>query len=170
MKRVAIVGSPGTGKTTFARKLHQKTKLPLIHLDYYYHQKQHNYYNDKPAWVKKVKQLMQQPKWIIDGNYSSTLNLRMGKADTVIFLDYSRRLAIYRIFKRRLEFLRRRRTDMPSDWKETLNKEFLKYVWTFNKEYRPKIVMAIQQNKDKNIRIFKTPYQTKKFLDRLEML
>ncbi len=83
MKRVTILGSPGTGKTTFAKQLAAKTGLPLIHLDLLYHDKTKDYYSDEAAWQKTVKKLLQQDSWIMDGNYNSTLAERVGKADTV---------------------------------------------------------------------------------------
>ncbi len=60
MKRVMIIGAPGTGKSTFAKKLAEETGLPLIHIDYYYHDPAKDYYTDKPAWRALVTELAAQ--------------------------------------------------------------------------------------------------------------
>lgn len=129
MKRVAIVGSPGAGKTTFACKLHQKTNLPLIHLDYYYHQKKYDYYNDKDAWITRAKKLTQQPEWIIDGNYSRTMDQSFKNADTIIFLDYSRALTMSRVLKRWIK--KDGHKDIPEDLKGSLKEDIFSMIRTF---------------------------------------
>lgn len=167
MKRVVIIGCPGAGKSVFANKLHNKTKLPLVHLDFYYHQKENDYYNNKEQWVKRVEKLIAADSWIMDGNYTSTFDLRFKRADTIIFFDMPRRLSFYRVLKRRIEYRNKQRTDMPSDWKEKANAEFLKYVWQFSKTTRPKILAQLQKNKDKEIIVLQSPRQAQKYLDSL---
>lgn len=167
MKRIAVVGCPGTGKTTFSRRLGQKTSLPVVHLDYYYHQKKYNYYHDKEAWVKRVEQLINQDKWIIDGNYKSTFELRFKRADTIIFLDYPRRVAMYGAIKRRVEHRNKLREEMPSDWKEKANLEFLRYVWNFKKKHRGKILEALDKAKAQDILTFTNRQQAEEYLNAL---
>lgn len=168
MKRVCIVGCPGVGKTAFAIKLAKLTGLPVVHLDYYYHQRKYNYYEDKQAWAKQVKKLMQQERWIIDGNYSSTLVERLKKADAVVFFDYPRWFALYRVLKRRLVYHFKKREEMPDEWKEKANLEFLFYVWSFNNRSKPKIIDAIKQSKVKNVIIFQTPEQAENYLHKVK--
>jgi adenylate kinase family enzyme len=178
MKRVVIVGCPGAGKSTFAKKLHERTGLPLVHLDFYHHQRQHNYYTDKPAWISRVKTLMRPEQWIIDGNYMSTIPERFRAADTIIFLDLPRWLCVYRVAKRRFHYRNKRRDDMPSDWTEKANIAFLKYVWHFNRHDKPKLVseinkhVAIDKNNDKNhakdVLIFHNSQDAERYLAQLE--
>src|SRR3989338_1002761 len=100
MKRILVIGSAGAGKSTFAKRLHEKLGLPLIHLDQHYW---------RPGWVKpekiewerKVKELLGGESWIIDGNYRSTLHLRLPAADAIIFLDFSRWRCFWGIVRRR---------------------------------------------------------------------
>lgn len=167
MKRVVIIGCPGAGKTTFARKLTKKLALPLIHLDYYYHQKESDYYNDKGAWIKKVEELIRQPKWIIDGNYSSSFEQRFARADTILFFDFPRRTSISGVMKRRVYHRNKLREDMPSDWKEKANWEFLRYVWKFRGDSRNTILKALEKHKDKTIHTFKNRAAAEKFLNNL---
>lgn len=68
-----VIGSPGAGKTTFSKKLASKLGIALYHLDYFYHDSSFDYPKNKQAWREKVAQLTNQPQWIIDGNYKSTL-------------------------------------------------------------------------------------------------
>jgi adenylate kinase family enzyme len=165
MKKVAILGSPGTGKTTFSIELAKKTNLPIIHLDFYHHQLKYNYYNDLEAWIARVESLIKQRKWIMDGNYNSTLIKRCDAADTIIFFDYSRMLSIYRVLKRRLQYRNKKRQDMPDDWKEKVTWGFLVYVWQYNDHSRKKILNELSLHQDKKVLIFTKPSQAKLFLD-----
>ena len=160
-----MVGCPASGKTTFARRLAQKTGLPLIHLDYYYHQKKYNYYENKDAWRKRVLSLAKGDAWIIDGNYGSTFAERFAMADMVIFFDLPRRVVMYRLFKRRLKYARIRRDEMPSDWHEKIDWNFLLFVWRFNKNSRFKITDAIAAHPSKAAAIFHASHDAELFLD-----
>lgn len=164
MKRVAVIGSPGTGKTTFVKKLALKTGLPIIHLDFYYHQKQFDYRTNQPAWIKKVTELSKQDKWIMDGNYNSSFEVRFKRADTIIFLDLPRRIAFYGVIKRRIQYHGKLRDDMPSDWKEKANWEFLKYVWKFNGEHRDIILSSIDNTKGKKVVVFNNRKQLNSYV------
>jgi adenylate kinase family enzyme len=81
-----VTGMAGAGKSTFSRALAAKTGLPVIHLDIYYW---------KPGWVEpsedewreKQRALVSTDKWILDGNYHGTLDLRLERADKAVFLD-----------------------------------------------------------------------------------
>lgn len=167
MKRVAVVGCPGAGKTTFTRKLSEKTRLPVIHLDFYYHQQKYDYYNNREAWIKKVEELIKKDSWIMDGNYSSSFTPRFKRADTIIFLDFPRYLTMYSVLKRRLQFHNKLRADMPSEWKEKANFEFLKYVWSYNKEHRQEVLDALKEAGNKDIHIFTNRKQMNEYLSKL---
>ena len=99
--RVLVDGMMGSGKSTFARALAGRTGLPVIHLDFHYW---------KPGWVRpsddewreRQRTLLAGEAWIIDGNYNETLDLRLERAETVVFLDTSWWLCASRAFVRGL--------------------------------------------------------------------
>lgn len=169
MKRVLVIGCPGAGKTTFAKKLAEITQLPLIHLDVYYNDKKLGYENDKIAWRKKVFELMKPGKWIMDGNYSSSFPERFEKADTIFFFDFPRRLRLRGILMRRIEYhnQRKKRDDMPGDWREKITWEFFWYVWSFEK-YKPKITSVLNKETRKKVIIFKNRRDAQNYLDSLK--
>ena len=165
MQRVIVIGCPGTGKTTFAVKLARRTELPLEHLDFYYHDDQYNYRHDRAAWRKKVAELSDFKDWIIEGNYKSTLDIRLPRADTVIYFDYPRRIAVWRALKRRLLNHRKSRPGMPSNWKEKITPEFARIVWQFNRKERPRIYDLINKYLgEKDVIIFQNPREAEFYL------
>ncbi|MDZ7785570.1 MAG: AAA family ATPase [Candidatus Saccharibacteria bacterium] len=172
MKRVAIIGAPGSGKSTFARELAEKTGLPLIHLDFYYHQTDKNYYENKEAWFARVKKIIARDEWIMDGNYSTTIPERLARADIIIYFDLPRWLTMYRVLKRRVEFGgQKKRQDMPDDWREKLDWAFLKHVWNHKK--RSTTVQKIEKsmndkNKSQKIMHFTSSRQAQNYLKQLQ--
>lgn len=168
MKRIVIIGCPGVGKTTFSRKLAAKTNLPLTHLDSYYHDTKHDYQNDKQAWKQLVSSLVNKDKWIIEGNYKSTFELRFARADTIIYLDFPRRTAIYRTLKRRIQHHSKLRPEMPANWKEKISPKFMQFVWSFNATEKPMMYTLLAQQKDKNIVILKNGQETDAYLQMLQ--
>jgi adenylate kinase family enzyme len=168
MKRVAVVGCPGAGKTVFCRELAKKNSLPVVHLDTYYLDESKPYYyaRDRKAWLNKIKELVAKNKWIIDGNFGSTFKQRFARADTIIFLDYPRYLCVWRILKRRFEFRNKRRQEVPEDWQEKIDYEFLRYVWKFNRVSRPKVIDALSDIKAEAI-ILKNPGEAARYLKML---
>jgi len=126
-----IIGCCGAGKSTLAANLHDITQLPLIHLDQHYWLP--NWTEpSKEVWNKKVASLVKGENWIIDGNYSSSMDLRIARADTIIYLDYPTWRCLWRVIKRVSRYHGRRRPDMPEDCNERFDIDFLHYVLTFN--------------------------------------
>jgi adenylate kinase family enzyme len=140
MKRVAVVGSGGAGKSTFARSLGAATHLPVVHLDeHYWH----------PGWVETPREewrvvqseMAAHEQWIIEGNYRNTFDIRFDRADTVIVLGPARSICIYRALKRVLRNWHQP-TQAPGcpehfDW------SFLTWVWRFPYDARPQLDEAL---------------------------
>jgi adenylate kinase family enzyme len=142
VQRVLIIGSGGSGKSYLARQMGPRLGLPVIHLDPLFW---------KPGWVETPEpdwraiqeQLVRRPRWIIDGNHASTLDLRLRAADTVVFLDMPRRLCLWRVVKRSLQHRGRDRIDRAEGCRERLNRSFLRWVWGFPKEGRDQVFEAL---------------------------
>lgn len=154
MKKVAIIGSGGSGKTTLALILGKELNLPVYHLDKLYW---------KPGWKKTPddqwanlqKDLCKKASWIIDGNYKSTFDIRLQACDTVIFLDVNRFICIARAIKRTLT--RKSRPDMAEGCEERFNLEFMKFLWDYPNKIRPKIMDKLNSaDSSKNVIIVKS--------------
>ncbi len=140
MNRVVVLGSGGSGKSTFAESLAEITGLPLFHLDeYYWH----------PGWIVtppddwRVVQgeLAARDRWIIEGNYSGTYDLRLSRADTVIVLSPPRRVCVYRVVRR--VALNWHRAVQAAGCPERFDISFIHWVWRFPKEERPMLDQAL---------------------------
>ena len=149
MKKVIIIGCPGSGKSTFARELAKKTGLPLYHLDMLYWNADRTTVG-REEFRARLAEVMAGDEWIIDGNYVSTMQWRMENCDTVFFLDMPLEVCLAGIEARR----GKKRPDMP--WVEQEeDKEFIDFVRTFNAESRPKIVEMLSKYNCKDIIAFK---------------
>ena len=168
MTRVMIIGCGGAGKSTLAKQLHQITGLKLIHLDQHYW-KPNWVETEKQEWQRIVEQLSEQQDWIIDGNYGGTMDLRLQKADTIIFLDRSRWLCLFRVCKRLFSNYGKTRSDMGDGCKERFNWEFMSYVFHYNLTRRPKILEKLATLKeDKDVVILNTEKDVKQFLSKIK--
>jgi adenylate kinase family enzyme len=153
MKRIVIVGSSGSGKSTLARQLSQQLNLPLYHLDKYFW---HAGWVGTPfqTWQQTVRSFVTQDEWILDGNYRSTLDMRIKAADTIIFLDLPPWLCTLRAIKRRIQYRNRPRPDMAEGCPEHIIDRnfprFLTRIWTYPTRARTAIVQrlhAVSHNK-----------------------
>ena len=168
MKKVLIIGCPGSGKSTFSIKLASLTNLPLYHLDFYRHDASKKFSDNPDSWIKLINKICQKDEWIMDGNYTSSLETRIKNADTIIFFDFPKRISLSRLLKRRIYFNNKKRSDMPDGWNEKLKLRFIKFVWNFNKIQRPTIYRILDQYKhDRNLLIFKRPSEAKRWLNNL---
>ena len=158
MKKVIVIGCPGTGKSTFSRALHNKTGIPLYHLDMMYWNADKTTV-EKSVFLERLSVVLEKDEWIIDGNYSSTMELRMAACDTVIFLDYPLDVCLDGIKERR----GKPRSDMP--WIETEeDAEFIEFIKKYNEQQKPKVLELLEKYSDKNIVIFKSREQANEFL------
>lgn len=168
MKRILIIGSAGAGKSTLSRKLSRLIGVPVIHLDRYYWQP--NWVatpNDQ--WDDAVRSFAEQEAWIMDGNYSRTLDMRIARADTVIFLDAPRLLCLYRVIKRRIQYHGRTRPDLNEECPEKLDWPFLLWVWNYRNRSRPGIIKKLEAIEgDKTVIIAKSRKEVEALLEQMK--
>lgn len=167
MKRILVVGISGAGKTMLSSALAARLGLPLIHLD-----KEFWLPNwtapVKEAWRCKVGRLAAEPAWVMDGNFGSTLDMRIAAADTVIWLDYGRIGCVLRALRRVAKHHGRTRPDMAAGCNERLDLAFLRYIWSFPKRHRPNIVAALERRPE-TVRVIRLtrPGQARRLLAEL---
>ena len=142
MKRIIVIGCPGSGKSTVSRALHNKTGIPLYHLDMMYWNADKTTV-EKSVFLERLSAVLEKDAWIIDGNYGSTMELRIAVCDTVIFLDYPLDVCLEGIKERR----GKPRSDMP--WIETEeDAEFIEFIKGYNEHSKPNIMELIDKYKD----------------------
>ncbi|MHA2003191.1 MAG: DNA topology modulation protein [Candidatus Thorarchaeota archaeon] len=164
MKRVLVLGPSGSGKSTFAEKLADLLSVPCIHLDTHYW-KPNWVETPREEWFEVVRELISQESWVMDGNYSSTLEMRIRRADTAIFLDVPRRLSFWRVFKRRVMHRGQVRPELASGCYEKIDFDFIKWIWNYPKRSRPVVEKILSENSDgKSIRILKNSKESSEFL------
>ena len=166
MKKILVIGSGGSGKSTVATRLGELLHLKVSHLDQLFW---------RPGWTKAapeewlqiVTSLTDRDSWILDGNYGSTLDLRFQKCDTVVFLDRSRWLCLWRIVKRALRYRNEQRPDMAEGCPEKLDLEFVLWVWNYPRQTRPKVAKLLREQSDgKQIVWLRSRREVEKFLAR----
>ena len=161
MKKVIVIGCPGSGKSTFSRALHDKTGLPLHHLDLMFWNADKTTV-EKSLFREKLSAVLAQDEWIIDGNYGSTMELRIAECDTCFFLDFPLEICLGGVKERQ----GKPRSDMP--WVETEDDaEFLNFIRKYNEKERPNVLSLLDKYSDKNIVIFKSREEADEFLTRL---
>jgi adenylate kinase family enzyme len=139
MERILVMGSPGSGKSTFARRLSHITGIPVVSLDALFW---------KPGWQPsdaaefetRVAEAVRAPRWIIDGDYIWWAgDIRRNVADAVIWFDLPRLTCMVGIMSRIATSYGRVRPEMAEGCPERINAEFFRYVWTYRRERRPKL-------------------------------
>jgi adenylate kinase family enzyme len=169
MKKIALIGSGGSGKSTLARKLGEKLNIEVYHLDALFWTP-----NCRPISKEEQRkvqnELVKKEEWIIDGNYNGTMDIRLNAADTIIFVDISRGICIYRVFKRMIQYRGKSRPDMAEGVNERLDFDFLKWVWDYPKTKKPVVLKKLEQlPNDKKVFILKSPREVHLFLDKAEL-
>jgi adenylate kinase family enzyme len=166
MKKVLVIGPGGAGKSTFAQQLGRLLKIEVLHLDRFYW---HSGWVETPKseWSKKVEQLLSRDAWIMDGNYSGTLEQRVQASDTIIFLDLPPMLCLWRVMKRAAKYRNMNRPDMSEGCNERLTLEFILWIWNYRRRSRPKVLKLLESGAGKRIVRLRSPAEVTQFLARI---
>jgi adenylate kinase family enzyme len=143
MKRLMIIGGPGSGKSTAARGIHEITGLPLYHLDRLFWRP-----GWKPPpwdeWQATMAEIAARDEWIMDGNYSKSFQVRMPRAETILWLDLPRSICMFRVLKRTWLNYGRERADIGPGCPEKLDLDFLSWAWKFRRGHAAKYRVALE--------------------------
>lgn len=163
MKRVMIIGSPGSGKSTFARKLRDKAGLPLFYLDMIKHKADRTVISSE-EFDSKLMEILSQEEWIIDGNYQRTLEVRMKECDTIILFDLPTEVCIDGAKAR----IGTKREDLPwVETEQTLGDGFENFIEEFATIQLPKIYELLDNYSDKNVVVFKSREEANLYIKRM---
>lgn len=164
MKKVIVIGCPGSGKTTFSEKLNRCTGLPLYYLDAVWH-KPDKTHIPREEFDQRIAEIFATPEWIIDGNYNRTIEARLMECDTVFLFDLPTEVCLQGATER----LGKDRYDLPWIEKE-LDPEFEGFIKKFSKTSLPEIYDLLNKYKEnKNIFIFKSREEADEYIKRIKI-
>ena len=167
MERIMIIGSGGSGKTTLARQLGEKTGLPVVHLDQIWWSPGNWKHLEQEEFDVLLHKELEKPRWILDGNFNRTIEARLEQCDTVIYLDYPRLVCLKNGLGRVIKNWGHHRADMTEGCNEWFDPEMAKWIWNFNKKNRARYYELLSRAEGKRVVILRSRRQAKKFLDAL---
>jgi len=167
VEKILIIGSSGSGKSTFANKLGKALNREVVHLDkVYYKSGWQEDHSTRDEWKQKVRDLVSKDRWIIDGHYNSTLNIRIPAADTIIFFDFSKLTCLYRVLKRAMD--KAQPFDKPEGNFNKLSWNLIKKIIIFSKK---KVWNHLEPYKDtKKIFVVKNSKEAENLLKKLAII
>ena len=161
LRKIIVIGSPGSGKSTFSRQLRDITGLPLYYLDMINHRPDRTTVS-REEFDSRLSEILSTDEWIIDDNYQRTIETRLECCDAVFLLDFPLEVCLAEAAAR----VGTKREDMP--WvEEELDEEFRQWIVDFPNEKLPEIYQMLERYKDKNIVIFKSRQETDEYLKKL---
>ena len=152
VQRVLVIGPCGSGKSTLSRELGDRLSLPVCHMDQL---------GWLPGWVEtdkdelreKLEAIVATNRWLIEGNYGSTLHLRLPRADAIVYLDFPIGLCLWRLLRRTLSHRGTTRPDMTEGCHERFDFEFFRYVLFWNRGPRPRTEECLRGYEGKVVRL-----------------
>jgi len=165
MKKIAIVGCPSSGKTTLANKLGAIFNIPVHHLDKIFWVEKEGIKQD--MFLAQQEEIMKEEKWIIDGGFtkSTSYDIRLTNADTIIFFSFSKILIYWRLLKRAIKYFNKVRPDMGGERRNHFNWHIIKYIWKypFKKEHD----RVLAYSKAKNVIVIHNSKEERSFLQNI---
>ncbi|MEO3385863.1 AAA family ATPase [Mesorhizobium sp. CAU 1741] len=165
-----VIGCSGSGKSTLSRALSGALGLPYISMD--------REFFWMPGWRLReraeIRQMIAEAaageRWIMDGTSPGTLDLRLPRADLVVWMRMPRHLCLARVLKRRLQYSGKSRPEMAEGCPERIDMEFLRYIWNFERTESPEIMQALEAcNPPVPLLTLRTPAETAAVLAQLKI-
>jgi adenylate kinase family enzyme len=161
MQRVVVLGAGGAGKTELAHTIARRAGLPIVHLDLLFW---------RPGWELAPREearaaldaAVAAERWIIDGNFLSAGDARFERADTVVFLDLPRTTCIARVLRRAVRDRGSGRPDLPEGCREGFDWAFLKWIWNFGRDDRPRILERLAQTRAQVVHL-RSPAEVRRY-------
>lgn len=164
-KKIALIGLPGSGKSTFASNFGKILGIPVHHLDRHMFEPDGKK-KDKQEFIEIQQAILNEEAWVVEGCSFSTFEMRFAKADVLIYFHYSRLVCFFRLFKRVFNYKKDFGGLRAVTW------EILKYTWNFDKEKRVRIEELRQKYPQTEFLIFRSQkdadFFTKSFIDSLD--
>ncbi|MCZ4089486.1 AAA family ATPase [Sinorhizobium psoraleae] len=145
-KRVLVIGCSGGGKTTLARRLSEHYELPFVSMD--------REFFWLPGWVSRAREEQRNliaakvanARWVMDGTNPSTFDLRLPRADVVLWVRMPRLLCLIGVMRRWLKWRGAARPEMADGCPERVSWEFVRYIWTFERKFVPRIETGLREH------------------------
>lgn len=163
MKKIIVIGCPGSGKSYFSKKLKDILNYPIYYLDLIWNKPDKTTIS-REEFDSILNKIFLEDNWIMDGNYQRTLEMRINACDTIVLLDFDLAVSLDGATSR----VGQQRDDMP--WKEeSLSEEFKNKILSFREEKLPEIYKLLDKYKaEKEIIIFKNREESNNYLDSLK--
>lgn len=168
MQRVAVIGCGGSGKTTLANALAARLGSPVIHIDsHYWRDWDGRRVESTPEqWAARHRELIAQPRWVMDGMKLGVLPERLARADTVIYLDLPTRSCLSGILRRRIRYRGRLRPDLGVY--DRISWEFLRWVWAFRRRHRH-VLLGKLDDFEGQVFVIRRRREFQRFLDSISL-
>lgn len=165
MKKAIVIGCPGSGKTTFAEKLRDKSGLPLYYLDAIWHKPDRTHIS-REEFDSRMTGILARDEWIIDGNYSRTVERRIAAADTVFLFELPTEVCLEGAISR----LGKERYDMPWIDRE-LDPRLKEEIEAFGEKNLPTLYEFFDKYADgRQIVIFKSRAEADRYIENMNNL
>ena len=158
-KKIAVIGCSGGGKSTFSKQLAEITGIPLYNLDRIYWLPDATHL-ERPAFIKKQKEIMKTDCWIIDGNYGGTIQYRIRKSELIFFFDMPTEVCIEGVLKRDIK-----REDIACELEP--DEELINDIKTYPERRRPKVLKLLKRYPDVEVITFKSHREVDGYLENL---